>query len=116
MMRDEMKSRVLKIAAEKFRLGQNEAITGGKFEFCNSLYINLMEEIHTCIADMFLKVDSFNFCYWHTHFNSAADMFPSTVHTRLMFVCSITLTSNVVTFASAETQNSQCLGRIRGVK
>lgn len=55
MMRDEMKSRVLKIAAEKFRLGQNEAITGGKFEFCNSLYINLMEEIHTCIADMFLK-------------------------------------------------------------
>ena len=55
-MRDEMKSRVLRIAGEKFRLGQKDAITAGKFEFCNTLYVKLMEEIHACLAEMFLKV------------------------------------------------------------
>jgi len=56
-MRDEMKSRVLRIAMEKFRLGSKEAITSSKFEFCNALYVKLMEEIHACLAEMFLKVD-----------------------------------------------------------
>lgn len=65
MMCDEMKSRVFKIVVEKFRFGQNEVIMGGKFEFCNLLYINLMEEIYICIVDMFFKVDFFNFCYWY---------------------------------------------------
>lgn len=57
-MRDEMKSRVLKIAAEKFRLGKKNAITTGKFEFCNALYVKLMEEVHTSLADIFLKVNA----------------------------------------------------------
>lgn len=75
---------------------------GGKFEFCNLLYINLMEEIYICIVDMFFKVDFFNFCYWYIYFNSVVDMFFLIVYICLMFVCSIILILNVVIFVFVE--------------
>jgi hypothetical protein len=55
-MREEMKSRVFKVASEKFKTGKKDAMTSGKFEFCNALYVNLMEEIHASLADLFFKV------------------------------------------------------------
>ena len=77
-MRDEMKSQVLRIAAEKFRLGQKDAITAGKFEFCNTLYVKLMEEIHACLGDMFLKVNivlNFSVPSFSQRFQSIRDYF-----------------------------------------
>jgi hypothetical protein len=78
-MRDEMKSRVLKIAAEKFRLGKKNAIATGKFEFCNALYVKLMEEVHTSLGDMFLKVN-----VRESHY--LTEMLLST-YTRYTYIC-----------------------------
>lgn len=57
-IREEMKTKVLKVAAEKYREKKRAATDIGKFEFCNNLYISLAEVTFNTLKKMLEKVNS----------------------------------------------------------
>ncbi|KAL2623491.1 hypothetical protein R1flu_003696 [Riccia fluitans] len=54
-MVEEMKARVLKVAAESYREKRRAALDSGKFEFCNDLYISLAEVIYNTLKELITK-------------------------------------------------------------
>jgi hypothetical protein len=56
-IREEMKTKVLNVAAEKYREKKRAATDVGKFEFCNNLYISLSDVTYNTLKKLLEKVN-----------------------------------------------------------